>query len=85
MQRNTREIAASRARYSWGNRRTAMRVMHRKSIGMVAVFEQDPPTSNARRALVFESTRSRTRLDEFPAEWQRLSDDELAAIRRAAE
>jgi hypothetical protein len=68
-----------------GSRRTAMRVMHRKSQGIVAVYEQDPIAASAgTRTLVFESPTSCTRVVNFPEQWQRLSDDELVAIRRAA-
>jgi hypothetical protein len=68
-----------------GTRRTKMRVMHRKSVGIVAVYEQDPAATDAgTRSLVFESTTACTRVQNFPDEWPRLSDDELAAIRRRA-
>ena len=68
-----------------GTRRTQMRVMQRKSVGIVAVYEQDPVSSDAgTRTLVFESPTSCVRATSFPAEWQKLSDDELAQIRRAA-
>jgi hypothetical protein len=83
-QRNSREIAPPSARPTMGVRRTAMRVMHRKSQGIVAVYEQDPTAAEAGiRTLVFESVTSCARLSSFPAEWQRLSDDELVALRRA--
>ena len=83
-QRNSKEMTAPSARQTLGSRRTAMRVMHRKSMGIVAVYEQDPPAASAgSRTLVFESPTSCTRVSDFPSEWQRLSDDELAAIRRA--
>ena len=60
-----------------------MRVMHRKSCGIMAVYEQDPVATEAgKRTLVFESPASCTRVANFPEEWQRLSDDELATIRR---
>lgn len=71
-------------RSTLGTRRTAMRVMQRKSVGIVAVYEQDPTVASAgTRTLVFETPQSCVRLAQFPEEWQRLSDDELAAIRRA--
>lgn len=72
------------ARQTLGARRTKMRVLHRKSQGIVAVYEQDPSSANAgARTLVFESPVACTRLTEFPAEWHRLSDEELAALRRS--
>jgi hypothetical protein len=83
-QRKSREIAVPPRRSSAGTRRTAMRMMHRKSVGLLAVYEQDPTVAEAgTRKLVFESLTSCTRVDSFPSEWQRLSDEELAAIRRA--
>lgn len=82
--RKSREIAAPSARPTLGTRRTAMRVMHRKSQGIVAVYEQDPTANEAgTRTLVFESATSCARVVNFPAEWHRLSDDELVALRRA--
>ena len=68
-------------RQTLGARRLKMRVMHRKSVGIVAVYEQDPPQSDGKRALVFESSNVCTRVDQYPDEWQRLSDEELTAIR----
>jgi len=83
--RNSREMAAPGHRTLSGTRRTAMRVMHRKSVGIMAVYEQDPVAAEAgTRMLVFESPSRCTRVANFPAEWQRLSDEELVAIRRAS-
>jgi hypothetical protein len=80
--RNSQEIVAPKSRHTMGTRRTAMRMMHRKSQGLVAVYEQDPTADEAgTRRLVFESLKSCTRLDKFPADWQRLTDEELAALR----
>jgi len=82
--RNSREVAAP-GRKTLGTRRTAMRVMHRKSVGVMAVYEQDPTVAESgTRMLVFESPSLCTRVADFPAEWQRLSDEELVAIRRAS-
>ncbi|MEK7401871.1 MAG: hypothetical protein AABZ80_05855 [Gemmatimonadota bacterium] len=62
-----------------------MRIMQRKSVGMVAVFEQDPASGDAgARVLVFESPTFTTRVVNYPAEWQRMTDDELSQLRRAA-
>jgi hypothetical protein len=83
-QRKSQEIVALNARTTQGTRRTAMRVMHRKSQGIVAVYEQDPTAADAgTRKLVFETGKERAQLTSFPLEWQRLSDDELIALRRA--
>ena len=70
--RNSREMAAPGHRTLSGTRRTAMRVMHRKSVGIMAVYEQDPVAAEAgTRMLVFESPSRCTRVANFPAEWQR--------------
>ena len=68
-----------------GTRRTIMRVMQIKGLGMVAVFEQDPRAgSNGKRVLVFESATGTTRVENFPSEWQRLTEDELTKLRNSA-
>ena len=55
------------------------------SCGLVAVYEQDPVAAQAgTRTLVFESPSVCVRLSQFPEQWQLLSDDELAALRRSA-
>lgn len=85
MDRPSQELRAPSARSTLGARRTKMRVLHRKSQGIVAVYEQDPTADEVgARTLVFESPAKCVRLSQFPAEWQRLSDDELVAIQRAA-
>ena len=64
-------------------RRTAMRIMQRKSSGVTAVYEQDPVAADAgTRTLVFETPTACVRVSNFPAQWQLLSDDELAALRK---
>ena len=86
MDRPSQEMRApsiSSARNTLGARRTKMRVLHRKSQGIVAVYEQDPTLDDTTRSLVFESPVKCTRLSQFPAEWQRMSDDELIALQRA--
>jgi len=83
--RDSKEVRAPRPSQTLGGRRTAMRLMRRQSVGMVAVYEQDPTAQEAgTRALVFEMIGGCKRVVEFPADWQRLSDDELSAIRRSA-
>lgn len=83
--RNSQEVRAQRLNQTMGTRRTQMRVMQRKSVGIVAVYEQDPLASEAgTRTLVFESPTLKVRLTSFPAEWQRMTDDQLAELRRAA-
>jgi hypothetical protein len=82
-QRNSRQIAPPSVRSTTGARRTAMRVLHGKSQGIVAVYEQDPTVAEAgKRTLVFESAVSCARLRDFPVEWQLLTDDALAALLR---
>ena len=84
--RNSREVAVPAPRLTLGTRRTAMRMMHRKSQGLVAVYEQDPTADQAgKRALVFESLVSSTRLENFPSEWHRLTDDELTELGRSSQ
>jgi hypothetical protein len=73
--------AGSAPRQTLGARRLKMRVMHRTSVGIVAVYEQDPASTDGKRALVFESSKVCTRVVEFPDEWQQLTDEELTAIR----
>jgi hypothetical protein len=81
-QRKSREIPALPAP-DLGKRRTQMRVLHRKSQGIVAVYEQDPiAVEKGARTLVFETPASCTKVAQFPSEWQRLSDDELVRIQR---
>jgi hypothetical protein len=86
MQRNSREMAAPSTRTTAGFRRVAMRVMQRKSQGIVAVYEQDPTVADAgKRSLVFETPKCCTRVSQFPDGWQRLSDDELVEIQHKAD
>ena len=83
--RNSQEMTAPSPRTTAGFRRTAMRVMQRKSQGIVAVYEQDPTVADAgKRLLVFETPKCCTRVTQFPEAWQRLSDDELVAIQHKA-
>jgi len=71
-------------RRTLATRVTRVRLVQRKSIGMMAVYEADPAeTGSDARSLVFEWGTMRTRTTEFPDQWQTLSDDELADIRRA--
>jgi hypothetical protein len=74
---------ASATRASVGNRRTAMKVLHRKSQGMVLVYELEPTVVNAGpRLLVFESVKTVKQLERYPDDWRKLSDDELIALSR---
>ena len=82
--RDSKPMAAPDLNSTRGTRRTKMRVMQRKSVGVMAVYEQDPTVDNAgSRMLVFEMPAGSKKVSEFPPEWHRLTDDELAAIRRA--
>jgi hypothetical protein len=68
-------------RASVGNRRTAMKVVQRKSQGVVLVYELEPMVVNAGpRLLVFESVKTTKQVEQFPDDWRRLSDDDLIAI-----
>ncbi len=75
---------SSGARQSQAARLTRMRLMHRKSQGLVAVYEQAPADTGeaGAQALVFETPTCFVRVEAYPPEWQRLSDDELVAIQR---
>ena len=87
MDRPSQELRAHSvpsARSTLGARRTKMRVLHRKSQGIVAVYEQDPTLDDTTPTLVFESPVKCTRLSHYPAEWQRMSEEELVALQRAA-
>jgi hypothetical protein len=65
-----------------GGRRAAIRVLMDRLNGMVIVYEQDSPTTDgAPRMLVFESTSTMTRLERYPEEWRRLSDEALLGLR----
>jgi hypothetical protein len=52
---------------------------------MMAVYEMDPVHPGDPRALVFEAPDSWIRVDEFPGDWHRLSDDELLSLRSGRE
>jgi hypothetical protein len=85
VQRDSQEIRRqqSTTRASVGNRRTAMKVLQRKSQGVVLVYELEPMVVNTGpRLLVFESVKSVNQVETFPDDWRRLSDDDLIAISR---
>ena len=86
MRRDSQEVkppAVTATRASVGNRRTAMKVLHRKSQGMVLVYELEPTIVNAGpRLLVFESVKATKQLETFPDDWRKLPDDELIALSR---
>lgn len=85
MEHQGSEDGAKAPRNTSASRRTAMRLMQRKSQGLVAVYEQDPETPDTdARALVFESRAHKVQVTPVPTEWQRLSDDDLVALQRAA-
>ena len=72
----------AKARSTVGGRRAAMRVVMDRLNGMVIVYEQDATSiEGGPRNLVFESTSGVIRLDQFPEEWRRMSDDALLALR----
>ena len=73
---------SAKARGTIGGRRAAMRVVVDRLNGMVVVYEQDATALDAGpRTLVFESPTGVFRLEAFPGEWRRLSDDALLALR----
>ena len=59
-----------------------MRVVMDRLNGMVIVYEQDATTvEGGPRNLVFEAPSGVIRLDSFPEDWRRLTDDALLALR----
>lgn len=72
----------SQARSTIGGRRAAMRVLMDSLNGMIVIYEQDSTSlESGPRTLVFESTSGTIRLEQFPEEWRRMSDDALLALR----
>ncbi|HJQ20493.1 MAG TPA: hypothetical protein VJ867_09115 [Gemmatimonadaceae bacterium] len=79
------EQRKSTGRRTIGARLTRVRLVQRKSVGMMAVYEQDgsdAANESTTRTLVFEWGDMRTRTTDYPAQWQLLSDDELTAMRK---
>ena len=72
----------SKSRGTIGGRRAAMRVVMDRLNGMVVVYEQDATELEVGpRTLIFESTSGNMRLEVFPPEWRRMSDEALLALR----
>lgn len=72
----------AKARNTIGGRRAAMRVVIDRLNGMIVVYEQDATSLEAGpRTLIFESTSGVIRLERFPQDWRRMSDDALLALR----
>jgi len=64
-------------------RRGATRILFylRGFAGMVAVYEDEPDGKSTRApALVFESADFSVRLEQYPDNWQRLTDEQLGAL-----
>ena len=60
-----------------------MKVLQRKSQGVVLVYELEPMVVNGGpRLLCFETIKSVTQVEHFPDDWRRLSDDDLIAIQK---
>ena len=73
---------SSTARNTVGGRRAAMRVVMDRLNGMVIVYEMEMTNFEAGpRTLVFESTTGVVRLDKYPEDWRRMSEDALLALR----
>ena len=82
MRRDSKQQAIPKIRTTIGGRRAAMRVIVDRLNGMVVVYEQDAMEWEAgTRTLVFETPSGTSRLDRFPPEWRRMSDDALLALR----
>ena len=72
----------AKVRTTVGGRRAAMRVVMDRLNGMVIVYEQDATSiDGGPRNLVFESTSGVIRLDQYPEDWRRMSEDALLALR----
>jgi len=70
-------------RVTLAKRATRVRLLHRKSTGLMAVYETDGADTGAMpRMLVFESDTVRTRMTNYPENWQALSDAELSKLRK---
>jgi hypothetical protein len=81
-QPSTTEERAAVARTPAGYRRCAMRLIRDAHLGMVLVYELEPSVvDSGPRHLVFEATTWASRLEKYPAEWRRLPNDELLALR----
>ena len=81
-QETTEERRAVTARTPAGYRRCAMRLIRDRNQGMILVYELEPSVADAGpRKLMFESKEWCARLEHYPAEWRRLADDELLALR----
>lgn len=73
-------------RPSRASQRYAMRVIHEDGRGVVLVYETGMTSSgNAPRMLVFEWANASAELAQYPADWRKLGDDELLALRGGLE
>jgi len=70
------------ARSTRASQRYAMRVIHEDGRGVVLVYETAmTSTGNGPRTLVFEWANASAELAQYPADWRKLGDDELLALR----
>ena len=85
MQQDKEPEVTPAQRKTIGGRRTAMRLLNlRHSAGIVAVYEQEPaPGEPDARVLIFESADFSRRLNEFPLDWYRLTDEQLETLSRS--
>ena len=84
--RSTKEHETASTRQSRASQRFAMRVIHEEGRGVVLVYETAASSSaNAPRTLVFEWANASAELAHFPADWRKLGDDELLALRGGAD
>ena len=67
---------------SLGAQRAAMRMVKDERDGVVLVYELEPSKTNPEPpTLVFESRSECSRLSQYPAEWRRLTPEQLLALR----
>ena len=83
---NSPETRAPDSRVTVGNRRCAMRMLRDPNQGMVLVYETEPAAGVSEPAsLVFETGSWRVRLEHYPPEWRRMSDQALLDLRSPAD
>ena len=80
-ERSTKEQEVG-SRSSRASQRYAMRVIHEDGRGVVLVYETGLTSSaNGPRSLVFEWANASAELAQFPADWRKMEDEELLALR----
>ena len=85
-ERSIKDLEGTASRSSRASQRYAMRVIHEEGRGVVLVYETSLSASgNGPRALMFEWANASAELAQYPADWRKLGDDELLALRGGAD